>query len=248
MQIPKSLNIMETWIALLVVVSVGVFVLYFRKNRFLKKKNDGANQSYITFMQNLCEDEFVLTIGNAGYYELDNNLIVSSRLYIENEGSWSGKEVVQINVMCASPIEEHTIFFERLKKHLEEWRGDATCTCQYGKTNAYFELEIRVLLDISVLPSMSAFYKKIIAFLADECGLSEVVRYVKQQVEEDTYFYKFVGMQLNLLAVYSSAENEWSSDMEDMHDTLADIDIGDTEISSQFIASEEFEEAYKHVK
>lgn len=55
-------------------------------------------------------------------------------------------------------------------------------------------------------------------------------------------------MQLNRLAVYSSAENEWSSDMEDMHDTLADIDIGDTEISSQFIASEEFEDAYKHVK
>ena len=239
---------MKTLIALLAVVSVGVFFLYFRKNRFSKKKNDGTNQSYISFMQKLCDDEFVPTIGNAGYYELDNNLIVSSHLYTENEGLWNGKEVVQVNVMCASPIEEHSTFLERLKKHLEGWRGDATCTCQFGKTDAYFELDIRVPLDISVLPSMSAFYKKVIAFLADECGLSEVVRYVKQQVEEDTYFYKFVGMQLNLLAVYSSAENEWSSDMEDMHDTLADIDIGDTEISSQFIASEEFEEAYKRVK
>lgn len=101
---------MKTLIALLAVVSVGVFFLYFRKNRFSKKKNDGTNQSYISFMQKLCDDEFVPTIGNAGYYELDNNLIVSSHLYTENEGLWNGKEVVQVKVMCASPIEEHSTF------------------------------------------------------------------------------------------------------------------------------------------
>lgn len=239
---------MKTLIALLAVVSVGVFFLYFRKNGFSKKKNDGTNQSYISFMQKLCDDEFVPTIGNAGYYELDNNLIVSSHLYTENEGLWNGKEVVQVNVMCASPIEEHSTFLERLKKHLEEWRGDATCTCQFGKTDAYFELDIRVPLDISVLPSMSVSYEKIIAFLADECGLSEVVRYVKLQTLEDTYYYEFVGMRLNRLAVYFSADNVWSSDMEDMHDTLADIDINDAGNSAAFIASEEFEEAYKSVE
>lgn len=239
---------MKTLIVLLIVVSVFVFILYSGKNIYSKEKKDGTNQSYISFMQNLCEDEFVVTIGNSGYYELDNNLIVSSYLYTENEGPWSDKEVVRINVMCASPIGEHTVFFELLKRHLEEWRGDAICTWQYGKTNAYFELDIRVPLDISALPSMSIFYKKIIAFLADECGLSEVVRYVKLQTDEDTYFYKFVGMQLNLLVVYYSAENEWSSDMEDMHDTLADIDINDAGNSAIFITYEEFQEAYKHVK
>lgn len=169
---------MKTLIALLAVVSVGVFFLYFRKNRFSKKKNDGTNQSYISFMQKLCDDEFVPTIGNAGYYELD----------------------------------------------------------------------IRVPLDISVLPSVSVCYEKIIAFLADECGLSEVVRYVKLQTLEDTYYYEFVGMRLNRLAVYFSADNVWSSDMEDMHDTLADIDINDAGNSAAFIASEEFEEAYKSVE
>ena len=239
---------MEALIVLLVIVSVCVFVLYFRKNIFSKKKNDETNQSYISFMQNLCDDEFVFTIGNSGFYELGNNLIVSSYLYTENEGPWNGKEVVLINVMCASPVEGHSAFWGRLKKHLEEWRGDAMCTCQYGKTDAYFELDIRVPLDSSVLPSISIFYKKIIAFLADECGLSEVVRCVKLQTDEETCFYQFVGMQLNLMAVNSSAENVWLSDMEDTHDTLADIDIDNAEISAVFITPEEFEEAYKHVK
>ena len=98
------------------------------------------------------------------------------------------------------------------------------------------------------LQSLSAFYKRIITFLVDECGLSKVVRYVKLQVAEDTYYYEFVGMRLNRLALYVSADNEWSSDMEDMHDTLADIDISDTEIEVRFITPEVFEKAYKHMK
>ena len=124
-----------------------------------------SNDLYISLMQNLCDDEFVTTIGNSGFYELDNNLIVSTFLYRENKSPWKDKEVILLNITCALPIEEQDVFSERLKKNIEEWRGDAICTFQLGKTNTYFELDIRIPLDITEQKSLSLLYKRLIFFL-----------------------------------------------------------------------------------
>ena len=54
-------------------------------------------------------------------------------------------------------------------------------------------------------------------------------------------------MKLNRVAIYISVDNVWSSDMEDMHDTLSDIDVKDSDFSSVFITSDESEEVYSNI-
>ena len=66
-------------------------------------------------------------------------------------------------------------------------------------------------------------------------------------MDEDFYYYEFIGMNLNRVAIFISSDNEWSSDMEDMHDTLSDIDVKDSDFSSVFITSDEFEEVYSNI-
>ena len=238
---------MKLLVLFFIVILIIVSVLLFKKCYFSNRNSSETNDLYISLMQNLCDDEFVTTIGNSGFYELDNNLIVSTFLYRENKSPWKDKEVILLNITCALPIKEQDVFSERLKKNIEEWRGDAICTFQLGKTNAYFELDIRIPLDITEQKSLSLLYKRLISFLDDECGLSKVVRYAKSQIDEDIYYYEFIGMNLNRVAIFISSDNEWSSDMEDMHDTLSDINVKDSDFSSVFITSDEFEEVYSNI-
>lgn len=66
-------------------------------------------------------------------------------------------------------------------------------------------------------------------------------------MDEDFYYYEFIGMKLNRVAIYISVDNVWSSDMEDMHETLADVDVNDSDFSFNFITSDEFEEVYSNI-
>lgn len=220
---------------------VGIILWHFLKHK--AKRND-INMSYLSVMQNLSKDEFLTTIGNVGFFASDKNLIISSYLYVEDKNAWNGKEVILINISSALPIENHQVFFERLKNNVDMWKGEALCTWRYGKADAYFELDIRIPLELVVDQSLSDLYKNIISFLVDDCCLSDVVRYVKQQIDEDIYYYEFTGMYLNRMASYIAVDNEWSSDMEDVHDTLADMETN----NSEFITSDEFEEAYRNVE
>ena len=72
---------MKLLVLFFIVILIIVSVLLFKKCYFSNRNSSETNDLYISLMQNLCDDEFVTTIGNSGFYELDNNLIVSTFLH-----------------------------------------------------------------------------------------------------------------------------------------------------------------------